>query len=100
MSKLGTITSWISTKISPLKNLVKKGQIWLGVDGVANLSTAAVLTIFFMIFFKLIWAMALTMIVAIGKCIFDKSRGSADEKHDLICAVVGIILGAAIGIVV
>lgn len=73
------------------------GYKWLGDDGIINLESSALLTIFFMILFPIAWSVILTLIVVCAKCAFDKSRGSEKEKHDLICACAGVIIGAILG---
>lgn len=73
------------------------GYKWLGDDGLLNMESAALLTIFFMILFPIVWSVILALIVVCAKCAFDKSRGHEDEKHDLICACVGVIIGAILG---
>lgn len=73
------------------------GYKWLGDDGLINMESSALLTIFFMIFFPIVWSVILTLIVVCAKCAFDKSRGHENEKHDLICACTGVIIGAILG---
>ncbi len=73
------------------------GYKWLGDDGLINMESSALLTIFFMIFFPIVWSVILALIVACAKCAFDKSRGHENEKHDLICACAGVIIGAILG---
>jgi len=80
-----------------LKAANSRGIKWIGLDGLLNMETAALLTIFLMIFFPVMWSMFFSIIVVIGKCVFDKSNGHMDEKHDLICAIVGVLIGAILG---
>lgn len=78
--------------------LDKKGRKWIGVDGLINMETSALLTIFLMIFFKPILSVIVSFIFVFAKCFFDKTRGSKKEKHDLLCAAIGVIVGCLIAI--
>lgn len=76
----------------------KKGRKWIGVDGVLNMETSALLTIFLMIFFKPLLSVIISFILVCAKCFFDKSRGSVNEKHDLLCAAIGVVFGCLLAI--
>lgn len=76
----------------------KQGRKWIGVDGLLNMETSALLTIFLMIFFKPILSVIVSFILVFAKCFFDKTRGSKKEKHDLLCAAIGVIVGCLLAI--
>ena len=82
-----------------IKVKMNNGYKWLGTDGIINMETSALLAMLFMIFFPIFWSAAFTFLIVIGKCALDKSRGVENEKHDLICAVVGILIGVILGTV-
>ena len=91
----------ISSFLKKCKDFLVKNYIdgykWLGDDGIINLESSALLTIFFMILFPIVWSVILALIAICAKCAFDKSRGSEKEKHDLICACAGVIIGVILG---
>lgn len=78
--------------------LDKQGRKWIGIDGLLNMETSALLTIFLMIFFKPLLSVIISFILVFAKCFFDKSRGSVNEKHDLLCAAIGVIAGCLLAI--
>ena len=82
-----------------IKIKMNNGYKWLGTDGIINMETSALLAMLFMIFFPIFWSASFTFLIVIGKCALDKSRGVENEKHDLICAVVGILIGVILGTV-
>ena len=57
------------------------------------METSALLMIIFTLFFPILWSSFLTFLIVLSKCAYDKTKKHEDEKHDLICAVVGIIIG-------
>lgn len=92
-----------------LKNLIEKtkqkiiefdkqGRKWIGIDGLLNMETSALLTIFLMIFLKPLLSVIVSFILVFAKCCFDKSRGSSHEKHDLLCSAIGVVVGCLIAI--
>lgn len=95
----------ILTKISAFgKRMLEKvrkngeqGVQWVGIDGLANMETAALLTIFLMLFFPAMWSMIASIIIVASKCLMDKRRGHGKECHDFICAVIGVIGGVILG---
>ena len=91
------ILSWAKICWDKIKATNKRGMEWIGTDGLINMETAAILTIFLMIFFPTMWAMLFSAFVVVGKSIFDKTKGHTKEGHDLICAVIGVLLGALLG---
>jgi len=69
------------------------GLKWVGMDGLVNMESSALLVIFLMIFLKWYFAVPITFIVVLSKSLFDKRGGSDKEFHDIICATIGIIIG-------
>lgn len=74
------------------------GVKWIGNDGLINMESAALLTIFFMIFFPIVISCACSFILVMTKCIIDKKNGHDNEIHDFICAVIGVLIGAMLGV--
>ena len=99
MSKFTNFLNGVKSFFSGVKDKLIKGYNWLGTDGIINMETSALLMLVFMVFFPIFWSAILTFIIVIGKCALDKSRGKENEKHDLICSVVGILFGVIIGTV-
>lgn len=81
-------------------DLDKKGKKWIGIDGFLNMETSALITLVLMIFFPICWSMLFGFIIVLVKCLLDKSKGHEDEEHDLICAAIGVIIGATIGLMI
>lgn len=82
---------------SRAKAKMQKGYKWIGTDGLLTMETAAILVGVFMVFLPVFYAMIGGLVIAVAKCALDKSRGSENEKHDLVCAVVGVAGGAILG---
>ena len=99
MSKFNNFLDGVKTFFGNIKNKLVKGYEWLGIDGIVNMETSALLVMLFMVFFPVFWSSILTFLIVIGKCTFDKSRGRENEKHDFICCIVGILLGVILGTV-
>lgn len=93
MSKFKIFMEKVNMFLVNLKNKTEKGYRWLGNDGIINMETSALLMIIFTLFFPILWSAFLTFLIVLGKCAFDKSRKRDNELHDLICAVIGIIIG-------
>lgn len=83
--------------VEKIKMLYRSGVQWIGTDGLINTETSALLTIFLMIFFQVIWAAVISFTIVMLKCILDKTRGHHNEKRDFICAIVGVLVGAILG---
>ena len=83
-----------------INDLDAKGRKWIGYDGLLNMETFALVAIFFMIFVPTIVSAGITFVLACLKCYCDNKRGHVNEKHDLICAGIGIIFGCIIGIAI
>ena len=99
MSKFKNFLNSIKSFFSGVKDKLIKGYNWLGTDGIINMETSALLMIAFMMFLPIFWSAILTFIIVVGKCALDKSRGRENEKHDLICSVIGILFGVIMGTV-
>ena len=99
MSKFKNFLNSIKSFFNGVKDKLIKGYNWLGADGIINMETSALLMIAFMTLLPIFWSAILTFIIVVGKCALDKSRGRENEKHDLICSVVGILFGVIIGTV-
>lgn len=84
----------ISKFFNGVKETYKKGREWVGVDGLLNLETSAILTILLTTVFPVNWAMIFVGIAGLAKSALDKSNGHENEMHDLICTIFGIIIGA------
>lgn len=97
MDKFSNLLTGVKNFFTGIKGKLVKGYNWLGTDGIINMETSALLVILFMVFFPIFWSAALTFIIVIGKCVLDKSRGAENEKHDLVCAVIGILIGVILG---
>lgn len=81
-----------------IKDFFKKGYDWLGLDGILNLESAALITLILMVFFDSVFSMATTFILMAIKCVWDAQHGHLNEKHDLVCACLGVVMGAILGI--
>ena len=81
-----------------LKESFERGYHWIGLDGLINMETSALLVMFFLLFLPAIWASIITFLIVIGKCVIDERNGSQKETHDFICAVVGIVVGLILGV--
>lgn len=88
------ISNFLDRAAETLKKNAIRGLKWAGLDGILNMETAALLTVFLGIFIPTVWAMAATIICMIIKCSYDEKAGHEGEVHDLICASVGAIIGA------
>lgn len=80
-------------------DLDKNGRKWIGMDGLLNMESAALITLVLLCFLPILWSMVFGLIIVVAKCLFDKSKGSTDEAHDCICATIGVIVGAILGFV-
>ena len=99
MSKFKNFLNSIKSFFNGVKDKLIKGYNWLGADGIINMETSALLMIAFMTLLPIFWSAILKFIIVVGKCALDKSRGRENEKHDLICSVVGILFGVILGTV-
>lgn len=81
-----------------LNELDATGRKWIGYDGLLNMETFALVAIFFMIFMPTAISAGVTFLLALAKCYCDKKKSHVNEKHDLICAGIGIIFGCIIGL--
>ena len=83
-----------------LKNLIEfvkegyfRGKKWIGYDGLLNMESSALMLIILIIFLEYHWAIIVTSFVAGLKCFIDYKNGHENEKHDLICSAIGIVVG-------
>lgn len=81
-----------------IKTRTQQGYKWIGVDGLLNMETSALLTILFALFIPKFYACLVTLFIMTLKSFFDKSKGRINEKHDLICSCIGIIVGFILGL--
>ena len=84
---------FFSNLFSTLKINTKRGIDWTGIDGLANMETAALLVIFLRIMFPFPCCAVLSFLIMTIKCIIDSKKGHKNEKHDMICAIIGVICG-------
>lgn len=83
-----------------LKEGYTRGKKWIGYDGLLNIESFALMLIILTIFLEYHWASIITMLVAGLKSFIDYKNGHKNEKHDLICAGLGIIIGFIIVIAI
>lgn len=88
---------FLNSNIKKISENNERGIKWIGLNGLANMETSALLTIFFMLFFSAITSMGISVLVVTAKCFSDKSGGSNHEFHDFICSIIGVIFGALLG---
>jgi hypothetical protein len=91
------ISSFFCKIFTAVKDTGKNGAKWIGTDGIITMETSALLVLFLMIFFTPMWSMAFSFVIVSGKCLIDRKRGSHKEKHDFICALVGVVMGVILG---
>ena len=87
-----------TTLSQKINELDATGRKWIGYDGLLNMETFALVAIFFMIFMPTFVSASVTFLLALAKCYCDRKRGHVNEKHDLICAGIGIIFGCILGL--
>lgn len=92
------IKGFFNKIIDYFKESFERGYKWIGMDGLVNMETSALLVLFFLLLFPAIWASVITLVIVVGKCVLDEKRGSEKETHDFICSVIGIVIGLIIGI--
>ncbi len=78
---------------SVLNTNMKRGIEWTGSDGFMNMESAALLVLFLRIFFPFPCCAILSFLLMAIKCIIDSKKGHANEKHDMICATIGVVGG-------
>lgn len=88
------ILVFLDKALLTLKENAANGIKWAGMDGILNMETSALLTIFLGIFLPTVWAMSSALVAMVIKCAADEKRERKGEVHDLICASVGVIIGA------
>lgn len=98
MNRVKNIWKIIVKAFSVVKEHTLKGYKWMGIDGLLNLETSALITIMLMLLLPPIWAGFITLVIMCAKCISDSLKGRENEEHDLICSIIGLVLGIIIGI--
>ena len=91
---LGKFYDFCKNAFEVIKKNTRDGIAWAGIDGLANMETAALLVIFLRLFFPIVWAIGVSTALVLGKCIIDEIKGHRNEIHDFVCAVVGVVCGA------
>ena len=76
-----------------LKKNTKRGIEWTGIDGLVNIETAALLVVFLRIMFPFPCCAILSFLIMALKCVVDHKKGHSNEKHDFICAIIGVVCG-------
>ena len=91
-------------KLKNVKKILKdsyfRGLKWIGYDGLLNIESFALLIIVLIIFLEYHLAIIFASFVAGLKSFIDYKNGHKNEKHDLICAGLGIIIGFIIVIAI
>ena len=76
----------------------RRGIEWIGLDGLANMESSALLVIFFMIFFRPLVSIILSFILMSLKCAVDKKKKHNGELRDFLMSVIGIAGGTVLGL--
>ena len=97
MSKFEKFFDSVKAFFKKVHDVTVKGYEWIGTDGLLNMETSALLTIVLLIFTSVPWAAAFSFVIVMAKSAYDKSKGHANEAHDIICCVIGITLGVILG---
>ena len=95
---MGKTYGFLKRQFESLVNNGKRGVDWVGINGLANMESAALFTIFLMLFFPAVWSMVFAICIVMSKCLLDKKNGSRNECHDFICAVIGVVMGVILGV--
>lgn len=98
MNRVKNIWKFIVKAFSVVKEHTLKGYKWMGTDGLLNLETSALITIMLMLLLPPFGAGFITLVIMCAKCISDSLKGRENEEHDLICSIIGLVLGIIIGI--
>ena len=95
---MNALIAFLKKHYSKLVLTYQAGIKWVSLDGLVNMETSALLTMFLMLFFPTYVAAVATLLIVVGKCTLDKKRGHENETHDLICACIGIVIGMIFGL--
>ena len=68
---MSKISEFFKRQVNGLKANWKRGVEWVNVYGLANMSVSAILTIFLMLFTPTVWAMILSILIIMVKCLTD-----------------------------
>ena len=88
MSKLYT---HYTNALEKVKDSYSRGKKWIGYDGLLNMETFALILMILMAFLQIKCAIIITTLLVFFKTYVDVKNGHKNEKHDLICASIGII---------
>lgn len=66
----------------------------MGSDGMQHTILSATMTAVFGVFMPCAIAAILTMVIGVVKEVYDKYRGGRCEWKDLVCDIIGILIGA------
>ena len=72
---------------------------WIRTDGLLHLETSAILCVVFTAFLPWWGASAATLAIGVGKELWDKEHGGVATWHDVICDIIGILLGLALTLI-
>lgn len=90
---LSKLRSFCGNLFGIIKANTKRGIEWTGIDGLVNMETAALLVVFLRIMFPFPCCAILSFLIMLLKCVIDSKRGHGNEKHDFICAFIGVVCG-------
>lgn len=72
---------------------------WIKSDGLLHIETSAILCVALTAFMPWWGASAATLAIGVGKELWDKYHDGAATWHDIICDVLGILLGLALTLI-
>ena len=90
---LSKLRSFCDNVWKVIKANTKRGIEWTGIDGLANMETAALLVLFLRIMFPFPCCAILSFLIMLVKCLIASRKAHGNEKHDFICAFIGVICG-------
>ena len=76
--------------------IIKAIWRWLRTDGLLHITCSALILLALCDVMPLWAAIVITVILGIGKEIYDRHHDGTAELHDLICDAIGIVLGVLI----
>jgi hypothetical protein len=90
---LSNFRKFCANAFEGIKKNTKRGIEWTGSDGLINMETGALLVLFFRIIFPFPCCAVVSFLIMGIKCAFDSCKGHKNEKHDFICAFIGVLCG-------
>ena len=82
-----------------MKKLLLKIKNWIRIDGLLHILFSTLILLFFDSFLPIWVANIITILIGIGKEIYDKvSKKGYAEWHDVICDIIGVGIGNIIGL--